>query len=137
MHNLLDTKCQLLICALISITVYIDKSQKHVLIRQQITCHNNWHYFDRRHQNQKTCHKVLVFEELKDLSFRSRNIDLVSIAESQTTHHVQHVETPVKCTEDYTVYNFEVAPVACKVVVGIGQRVDDELHGDTKDHHDA
>ena len=120
MHNLLDTKRQLSNFTLISIAVDIDKSQEHILIRQEIASHDNRDYFDRCHQNQKTCHEVLMLEKLKDLRFRSGNIDLVSIAEAQTAHEVHRVETAIERTEDDTVYEFEVAPVTRKIVVGIG-----------------
>lgn len=64
-----------------------------------------------------------MLEKLENSCFRTRNIHLVSIHQSQTTHQVYHIETTIKSIEDSPVYIFEIAPVSSKVVIGIGQGV--------------
>ena len=78
-----------------------------------------------------------MLEKPENQSLGPWNIDLMCIDKPQTPHKVEHVKTAVKGIEDSLVDKFEIPPVSSEVVVGVRQRVDDELHGDADNHHDA
>lgn len=61
----------------------------------------------------------------------------MGVDEAQAAHDVKDVEAAVEGIVEGAVGVLEGAPVSGEVVVGEGEGVDDELHGDAGDHHDA
>ena len=56
------------------------------------------------------------------------------VDQSQTSHKIDQVQTPIQGIEYSPISILDITPIERKVVVGINQRVYYELQGEESDH---
>ena len=137
MYGLLDAEPQFLAVAGIveGVGVDIDIGHKIVLIR--VIGDENGDDLGHDHCEQKQHQIILILEELKDPRLAARGIDLMRVHQPETPEQVDEVDAAVEGVEHGAVGVLEVSPVSGEVVVGVGERVDDEVDGDYDDGEDA
>ena len=136
-HSLFDPEADLLgvAGAVVYVGVDVDIGEEEVLFTVGVGYDGD--DLEYCHCQEKADQGILVFHEFEYPGIPARIIDLVSVGQPKTADKVEQIQTAVEGVECCSVYVLEIAPVPCEVVVGVGQRVHDQLNSHTRDHQDA
>lgn len=137
MDCLLDAKAKFLTIRRVAegIEVDIDKGKKKVFIT--IIRDQNGYDLDHDHAEEEKQQIKLMLKELKYPSPCSTCIDLMRIHKPKSPDQVYEVKTSVKCIKERPIDKLEISPILREVVIGIRQRVKDQLYCNNNGHEYA
>lgn len=137
MYGLLDAEPQLLAVAGIVEGVGVDIDIGHEIVLIRVIGDQYGGDLGHGHHHQKQHKIILILEELKDPSLAAGCIYLMRIHQPKTAQQVDEVDTAIEGVEHGAVGILEIPPISGEVVVGVGERVDDEVDGYDDDGEDA